>query len=870
MSLLSKNNAFNVRDYLFAGIGLLCVFWFFLSYPSQEPRSAIDTRLDKNSARLKAVDVLDNLGYTFQEIHPIATLESDTRLLDSLQAHLGRQKAIEILSDSLHSNIYPYYWEIRLLTMDGRQSGESSASDNAPDETVIRLNERGELITFNNDRDLLPSRKVDREALIATFESDPDLKLWKTLPDSAWDRILKFNMNENYGAITPADSANNREQSHTYTRENIERLAAYHLQNSGWKLGQLELSGIQIETIRSQTVAEVVFNNRKPLLGQNVKVTLTVLPTGSLVNLDADYNPGVSSTRLPSTLGFVRIALLFFFLFATIVLFYFRIRSRVIDTTPALVVGVLAGLMVPVVIFLRRWATTPFFSSGTDYAELLGIALQMGFAGAITAIGFFVVFSVGDSLMRQYWGDKLYCYDYLRQGMFVNKPVGEMLLRSVILAFILCGLWSTLLFLFPDLYFNVEQTFLHHQAAWAPIYLLADSAWFSLILILGVFAVVGTQVYGLYKNEKIAGLVMVIALMVVTPFMQSFGPALQEMAISAIVGIIFTVIFVKWDLVTTLCTHFLFILMLKVSSGWITSGSPDFYLFLLFCGFLLFTVIAGILFITTGKKQQSLSAFVPEYVEELAQEERIKQELQIAREVQQSFLPVEPPRFSQLDLAAICKPAYETGGDYYDFVQLDKNRVAVTIGDVSGKSIQAAFYMTFIKGILHSLCREIDSPVEVLKKTNRLFYDNAPRGTFISLVYGIMDVKKNTFHFARAGHNPVIKLNARNGDIQELCPRGIGIGLVKGDSFDNNIEEKELTVREDDLLVLYTDGIVEALNEQHEFFGTQRLNDLLKEYRNWPAVKILQNISKDLHEFIGDSRQHDDMTMLIMKLQGKS
>lgn len=872
MSLLNKNNVLGVRDYLFAGIGLLCVFWFFLSYPSQEPRSAIDMQLDKNAARQKAVDILGNLGYSTQDVNPMVTLKSDAKLLDSLQAHLGRQKAVEILSDSLHLNLYPYYWDIRLLAIDKEQAGGSSRARNSS-KAVIRLNEQGELIAFNNVRNLFPSRKVDREALIAAFEADPDLKLWKSLPDSSWDRILKFNMDEDYRGGIQTDTANterSEEQSHTYTKGNIEKLAAYHLQNSGWKLSKLELSDIQIETIRSQTVAEVVFNNRNPLLGQNVKVTLTVLPTGSLINLNANFNPGAASTRLPSAWGFVRIALLFCFAFATIVLFYFRIRSRVIDTTPALVVGVLGGLLIPVIIFLRRWATTPLFSSGADSTELLSTALQMGFSGAITAIGFFIAFSVGDSLLRQYWADKLYYYDYLRQGMFFNKPVGEMLLRSVVLAFILCGLWSTILGLFPDLYFNVEHPFLHHQAAWAPIYLLADSAWFSLILIVGVFAVVGTQVYGLYKNEKIAGSVMVIALVLVTPFMQSFGPDLQEMAISAIMGVALATIFIKWDLVTTLCTHFLFILMLKVSGGWITSGSPDFYLFLFFCGFLLLLVIAGLLFITTGKEQQSLSAFVPEYVEELAQEERIKQELQIAREVQQSFLPVETPRFRQLDLAAICQPAYETGGDYYDFIQLDKNRVAVTIGDVSGKSIQAAFYMTFIKGILHSLCHEIDSPVEVLKKTNRLFYDNAPRGTFISLVYGIMDIKKNTFHFARAGHNPVIKLNARNEDIREFCPRGIGIGLAKGDSFDNNIVEKELTVSEDDLLVLYTDGIVEALNEQHEFFGTQRLNDLLMKYKNRSAAQILQYISNDLHEFIGVSRQHDDMTMLIMKLQKKA
>ncbi|MDZ7695106.1 MAG: PP2C family serine/threonine-protein phosphatase [Balneolaceae bacterium] len=129
-------------------------------------------------------------------------------------------------------------------------------------------------------------------------------------------------------------------------------------------------------------------------------------------------------------------------------------------------------------------------------------------------------------------------------------------------------------------------------------------------------------------------------------------------------------------------------------------------------------------------------------------------------------------------MAAICKPAYETGGDYYDFIQLDDHRIAVAIGDVSGKGIQAAFYMTFTKGILHTLCRETESPAEVLKKANRLFYENARRGTFISLIYGIVDLRKKTFRFARAGHNPILHYAAQSQTMDLLQPSGIGLGLT--------------------------------------------------------------------------------------------
>lgn len=873
MSLLNKNNAFNVRDYLFLAIGLLCLFGFFLGYAGQEPRSAIDMSLDSNSASAKAVEVFSNLGYSTEGLQSRVTFQSNRQLLDSLQSEFGRQQAIDILSDSLHVGIYPYYWEIGIRSNASKSFQEgSSITPGQEGKTLLRLNEQGELIEFLNPLNILPSRMVNREALIAAFDADQDLDLWKSLPDSAWKRLLRFNIEKGYGQVRPNDTADTvntqtPSQSHTFSRSDIEQLANYHLQNGGWDTENLNIVDIQVETINSRTAAEILFENSAPILGQNVMLDMVVLPTGSLLKLDATYNSASNERGPPGILTFFRIALTLLFGLAVIILFYFRIRSRAVDTKPALVVGVLAGLIIPVKILFETLASSPLFGNEVETTDLLGMALNMGFSGALASVGFFAVFAVSDSLMRQHWSDKLFSYDYLRQGMVFNKPIGETILRSVVLSFILGGIWTLSLFLFPGLYFEVNQPFLHFEAVWAPVYLFLNCAWFSLIVILAIFSIAGTQIYGLYKNKLIVGIIIAVGMMLMAPVFQSVSPSMLELAFFGILGISFTFIFLKWDILTTLFTHFLFVLMIEVSSGWVVGGSPDFYIFVVFCVFLLFLAVTGVILITKGKDRQSLSDYVPEYVEELAQEERIKQELQIAREVQQSFLPVQTPKFENLDVAAICKPAYETGGDYYDFVLLDNNRVAVTIGDVSGKGIQAAFYMTFIKGILHSLCREVDSPAKILKKTNRLFYDNAPRGTFISLVYGIVDLDEQTFHFARAGHNPVIKIEAQNSEVTELRPSGIGIGLAQGVSFDNNIEEIKLELYENDLLVLYTDGIVEALNEEHKFYGTHRLNKLLNDIKDRTAAEILTELSDDMRSYIGNTKQHDDMTMVVMKLK---
>jgi serine phosphatase RsbU (regulator of sigma subunit) len=128
-------------------------------------------------------------------------------------------------------------------------------------------------------------------------------------------------------------------------------------------------------------------------------------------------------------------------------------------------------------------------------------------------------------------------------------------------------------------------------------------------------------------------------------------------------------------------------------------------------------------------------------------------------------------------------------------------------------------------------------------------------------------MERKVFHFARAGHNPILQVKTDNGSVKELQPKGIGIGLTKTDSFDQNIEEVELDFTGDDVLVLYTDGIVEALNKNKKFYGEHRLSNLLLKNKERSAADILQEVSEDVRSYIGEAKQHDDMTMVIMKLK---
>mgnify|MGYP000588996627 CR=1 FL=1 len=318
------------------------------------------------------------------------------------------------------------------------------------------------------------------------------------------------------------------------------------------------------------------------------------------------------------------------------------------------------------------------------------------------------------------------------------------------------------------------------------------------------------------------------------------------------------------DALSLLGGLFLFSMLMWVPLSF-PEGSPDAAIAPVNISIFILAGLYGLAAWVWGTDTRELPSYVPEYIKELAMEERIKQELDIAREVQQSFLPKVTPQLSDLDIAALCEPAYETGGDYYDVIKLDENRIAVTIGDVSGKGIQAAFYMTLVKGILHSLCHEVPNPSELLGKVNRLFYKNAPRGTFISLIYGIIDVRQRTFTFARAGHNPILHWSPNNS-LHEHQPCGMGLGLDEGELFDQYIEECTIELKKDDVFVLYTDGVVEALNPMREPYGMERLGSLVTNYATYSAREQLQFLNKDVSRFIGRASQHDDLTLLVIKM----
>ncbi|HET6527992.1 MAG TPA: SpoIIE family protein phosphatase [Balneolaceae bacterium] len=872
-----------IREYIFFVLSLLAGLYFFMAYPSQDPRSVIDLQMDGASIEQKAISRLESLGYSAPQFHIETNFRANNDLLDSLQAAMERPKMIDYFKQHEVPNIRPYYWEVTFRKKEDDKTKVLISASSEEEHPVnsgiaaikLRFSADGEFLSLLNPDNILPLKTVNRVAMAAAFSvpRDSAVAVLAEFNDSTLTKQLFINIGQNEPLRNQKERLQRlqillREGRHyMLSGQDVLKMASWYLEETGWKLTEFEADTVFMGRINGKSFASAHFKLTEPKLGQELGLNVRILPTGGLLGLSSLYNPDGNEESLFHELwSLIRNAIIFLFCVAGVILFFFRIRARAVDTKPSLVVAVIAGMAISLTVVLDGLSGVALWQadSGTIITFVL---IGAGMLGAGVCLLFFAFFAIGDSITRQYWPQKLKTYDYLRQGMLFNRPVGLMLIRSVVLAFILAGFWTLLLSLFPNLYIGFENVFLSQKSLWPPLYLLISTFLTSLSIVLGIFLVLGGQVYGWTQNKIITSAVIVLGFVLV-PLTGSFGPLMYELIIAALLGLILTLIYLQWDFLTLLISHFLFLGLLATSTAWTIGGSLDTYIFGSFLLLIVFFIVSGVLAVARGEKEQRLSHFVPEYVEELAQEERIKQELQIAREVQQSFLPERTPDLPRLELSAICKPAYETGGDYYDFIPLDENRIAVTIGDVSGKGIQAAFYMTFVKGIIYSLCRETNSPAELLKKANRLFYDTAPRGTFISLVYGIIDLEKRSFHFARAGHNPILRINGQNGSVEELQPKGIGIGLTKDVSFDNNIEEIELKLSTDDVLILYTDGIVEALNENHVFYGTHRLNNLLMKHKEQSAKVILSEVTGDVLTYIGKARQHDDMTMMVMKLKG--
>ncbi len=271
--------------------------------------------------------------------------------------------------------------------------------------------------------------------------------------------------------------------------------------------------------------------------------------------------------------------------------------------------------------------------------------------------------------------------------------------------------------------------------------------------------------------------------------------------------------------------------------------------------------------ISTFANQAGISIENFRLMEEAFQTERYKEELKIAKTVQKSLLPQKLEQDPHYDISAFSQSADEVGGDYYDTLRVNDYEVALIIADVSGKGTTAAFHMSQMKGIFHSLAQQQLDPKEFMVRANMALKYCLERGSFISATYFIINTRERKIYYARAGHCPVLYFNAAARRTEYLKDKGTALGMIKSKDYCNFIEMNELSYSAGDIMVLYTDGITEAKDSKGEEFDYDRLEQTLLQVTEKSSREIQDHLIKKLYEYSGTDQINDDYTTMIVKFR---
>lgn len=269
-----------------------------------------------------------------------------------------------------------------------------------------------------------------------------------------------------------------------------------------------------------------------------------------------------------------------------------------------------------------------------------------------------------------------------------------------------------------------------------------------------------------------------------------------------------------------------------------------------------------------------MTEYVQSLVKERVQKERLERELEIAKEVQEQLFPREAPKLGRLELTGLCLPARVVSGDYYDFLQFNSHRLGLALGDICGKGISAALLMANLQATLRSNVTNYFSRTDndseqadsagnvarVVKRINEQIYHHTSANKFASFFYAVYDDRRPALTYCNAGHNPPLYFNPRG------CQRLTTGGTVVGIFPDADYEEETIELLPGDLLLAYTDGILESVNEYGEEFGEQRLIDLVENNRHASAERIQQLVVEKVLEWAFEEERDDDMTLIVAKV----
>jgi sigma-B regulation protein RsbU (phosphoserine phosphatase) len=252
-------------------------------------------------------------------------------------------------------------------------------------------------------------------------------------------------------------------------------------------------------------------------------------------------------------------------------------------------------------------------------------------------------------------------------------------------------------------------------------------------------------------------------------------------------------------------------------------------------------------------------------LEHYVEKQRIQQGLFIARDIQRSLLPAGPLAVPGFDIHGVSVGCEETSGDYYDYIRMGEDRVGLVVGDVAGHGIGAALFMATARALLRAFLYANSDPVVTLGNLNDFLSEDMETGRFMTLFYGDLDIKTRTLRYVRAGHNAPLLYRRETDTFEELEAPGVALGMVRGFRFRSS---EAIQIAPGDMLFLYTDGIIETMDEKKEQYGIERVADLLRKNRDRPAREICASLQASVDSFANHAPPQDDLTMIVARAAG--
>jgi sigma-B regulation protein RsbU (phosphoserine phosphatase) len=791
---------------LVLGISIAIIVWLF---PLAHQYGGITLPFDRETMIDRSRALLDSLGADLTGLHAEVRLVEDRALIRQTQVRFGIEKSNSLLRDSISA----YAWEIQWTKQRpsfyfGNDEGDARKAL-VQGEFHLHLDNAGRLERFQ--------RKIDDSARV------PSLAL-------AEAKILAYSFLKRYSPVAGLIA---------------------------------DTSAIVFERQIQQpnrTDHEFVWKAQMPLLGDTVQARIAVAG-----NCISSYN---LDTRVPGEFthfesgSVMKVLLIILYIVAGIgfvVVAFQKIRSYEIGFRLAVLAGVLAAVCFDVQTLLEIQSTVDWSIAFV----LLIIPIFIG--GAVV-----LLWAVGESLVRETWKEKFNSFDLISKGHFYHSHLGTNTIRGVAIG--LAGLALNLVLVhflggrFGMWTLHSEMDTLHTFDTAAPWLYALSNNFYGTAFVFSFFILFLVSV--LRKVLASVPLLIAAGACAMAVFESGkTGPAAVVIGVSILVNALFVWSYCRYDALATFSALFTFSLA-QEAGGLFAAGGPVFEASAwIIAGLFAALFIVSIASLFRRKEITDFDAVTPAFAKHITERQRLQQEFEIAKSVQLSFLPKSNPEMPQVDIASRCVPAQEVGGDYYDFIEIGPKKLAVAIGDVSGKGTQAAFFMTLTKGFLRALANTSDSPAKVLIQLNRLFFENVGRGIFSSMIYGVFNTAKKSLAVACAGHNPVIVWKSRHKSLQVVSPSGLALGLDAGAKFARSIREARMKYQAGDVFVFYTDGFTEAMNKTEEEFGEERLVKAVEALADGTAEEIMEGVFEKVRSFVGKARPHDDMTIIVVKIR---